>query len=244
MITPNQVLALAKGQLGTKESPAGSNNVLYNTEFYGKPVSGDYPWCCVFVWWLFKKLNASSLFCGGAKIASCTAVMRYAKNHGLWVTSGYKPGDLILYNWDGKKNECHHIGILEGTGKGTVICIEGNTSMTNQDNGGNVMRRTRNLGVVVGAYRPNYVTLVNNASVSKKETEKVDVSVPVLRQGMKGKSVRALQSLLNGYGYNCGKVDGSFGPATSTAFKKYQKENGLSVDEVCGPASWAKLLGN
>lgn len=243
MVTANQVLALAKGQLGTKESPAGSNNVVYNTEYYGKPVSGNYPWCCVFIWWLFKKLNASNLFCGGAKIASCTAVMRYAKNHGLWVTSGYKPGDLILYNWNGKKDECHHIGILEGTGKGTVICIEGNTSMTNQDNGGNVMRRTRNLSVVVGAYRPSYVTMVKNASASKKEAEKVNVSVPVLKQGAKGSPVKKLQILLNGLGHNCGSVDGSFGPKTLSAVKAFQAACRLPVDGSVGPKTWAKLLG-
>ena len=243
MITANQVLALAKGQLGTKESPPGSNNVVYNTEYYGKPVSGNYPWCCVFIWWLFKKLNASNLFCGGAKIASCTAVMRYAKNHGLWVTSGYKPGDLVLYNWNGKKDECHHIGILEGTGNGTVICIEGNTSMTNQDNGGNVMRRTRNLSVVVGAYRPSYVTMVKNASASKKEAEKVNVSVSVLKQGMKGSPVKKLQILLNGLGHNCGSVDGSFGPKTLSAVKAFQKASGLTIDGSVGPATWAKLLG-
>ena len=53
-VTAKMVLDTARAQLGTKEKPAGSNNVKYNTWFYGHPVKGDaYPWCMVFVCWLF-----------------------------------------------------------------------------------------------------------------------------------------------------------------------------------------------
>ena len=46
-------MQLAAEQIGTKEVPSGSNNVKYNTWYYGRAVSGSsYPWCQVFVCWV------------------------------------------------------------------------------------------------------------------------------------------------------------------------------------------------
>lgn len=54
LITADMIVAKAKSQVGTKESPAGSNKVKYNTWYYGKEVSGSaYPWCAAFITWLF-----------------------------------------------------------------------------------------------------------------------------------------------------------------------------------------------
>lgn len=71
------------------------------------------------------------------------------------------------------------------------------------------------------------------------------VEVKILKKGSTGDSVKALQALLKGYGYNIGiyGVDGSFGPATDKAVRAYQKAKGLEVDGSVGPATWAKLLG-
>ena len=67
----------------------------------------------------------------------------------------------------------------------------------------------------------------------------------MLRKGSEGADVKALQTLLVGYGYSCGRygADGDFGSATEKAVKAYQKANGLDVDGIVGPASWGKLLG-
>ncbi len=72
-----------------------------------------------------------------------------------------------------------------------------------------------------------------------------DMKLPVLRSGNKSDTVRAMQSLLTGYGISVGTsgLDGSFGPATSTALKQYQTSHGLTPDGVCGPKTWCKLLG-
>jgi hypothetical protein len=244
MISASKIIALANGQIGTKENPAGSNKVKYNTAYYGRAVSGSaYAWCCVFIWWLFDQLGANNLFYGGGKTASCTTLMNYAKKNGLWVTSGYKPGDLILYNWAGKKHEAEHVGICVSTNAGYVICIEGNTAIGNDGNGGAVMQRTRSLSVVVGAYRPKYTVASKTTLGASKEAEKVNISVYVLKQGSKGSPVKKLQILLNGLGHNCGTVDGSFGPKTLSAVKAFQTASGLPVDGSVGPATWAKLLG-
>lgn len=70
------------------------------------------------------------------------------------------------------------------------------------------------------------------------------VQLPVLKRGSKGESVKALQILLIGMGYSCGKsgVDGDFGSATDNALLCFQEDNGLEVDGKCGPKTWAALL--
>lgn len=69
--------------------------------------------------------------------------------------------------------------------------------------------------------------------------------LPMLKQGSKGASVKALQILLIGNGHSCGSsgVDGSFGPATYKAVVAYQVAKGLEADGICGPKTWASLLG-
>lgn len=78
-----------------------------------------------------------------------------------------------------------------------------------------------------------------------EKEEAKDLNLPILNKGSKGDSVKALQILLIGYGYPCGKygVDGSFGSATESAVKSYQQYEKLGVDGIVGSATWAKLLG-
>ena len=57
------LINMAKSECGTTEWPPNSNNVKYNTWFYGHQVSGaNYPWCAAFISWLFYMLekNATS----------------------------------------------------------------------------------------------------------------------------------------------------------------------------------------
>ncbi|MBQ1977731.1 MAG: peptidoglycan-binding protein [Ruminococcus sp.] len=66
-------------------------------------------------------------------------------------------------------------------------------------------------------------------------------SYPTLRKGDKNANVKTLQTILNEVADAGLDVDGSFGGKTQTAVKNFQKANGLKVDGVCGPATWAKL---
>lgn len=53
-VTADMIVATALAEVGVKESPKNSNNVKYNTWYYGHPVHGSaYPWCMVFVQWCF-----------------------------------------------------------------------------------------------------------------------------------------------------------------------------------------------
>ena len=64
---------------------------------------------------------------------------------------------------------------------------------------------------------------------------------PMLRTGSRGDAGRKLQELLNAKGYTCGNVDGIFGSKTKAAVLAFQKANGLGVDGIVGPLTWAKL---
>lgn len=87
-----------------------------------------------------------------------------------------------------------------------------------------------------------YVKYVEPVSETKSD---VGVNIPTLKNGSKGSVTKSLQILLIGRGYSCGScgADGDFGNGTMTAVKKFQKNNGLTVDGIVGPATWNKLLG-
>lgn len=62
-------------------------------------------------------------------------------------------------------------------------------------------------------------------------------------KNMFGPDVLVLQAVLSARGYlDTDMADGIFKDATVTAAKKFQKDNGLVVDGVVGPKTWAKLL--
>lgn len=68
------------------------------------------------------------------------------------------------------------------------------------------------------------------------------ISLRTLSKGNTGDDVKALQILLNGYGSKL-TLDGSFGPKTLEAVKKYQAKVNLDPDGYVGPQTWRKLLG-
>ena len=153
-MTVEKILEIARSQLGIKENPPNSNRVKFNTAYYGQEVSGSaYPWCCAFVWWVFREAGASGLFYGGKKTASCSTLLGFHKAQA--VRGNYLPGDIIFFNFNGKKNT-QHVGICEAWDGQYITTIDGNTAPTNEANGGAVMRRRRPKKYIVGAYRPTY----------------------------------------------------------------------------------------
>ena len=78
----------------------------------------------------------------------------------------------------------------------------------------------------------------------EKPVKNVEI-LPLLRKGCKGATVKAMQILLIGYGYGCGKygADGDFGANTDTALRNFQRKYKLEIDGICGEKTWAKLLG-
>jgi hypothetical protein len=134
-------LAKAVTQLGVKESPAGSNLQKYG-EWYGM---NGVPWCAIFTGWAYELAGPSPSFVKGSRYSYVPYVVDDARNgrNGLKTTDDPIPGDLVCYDW-----QCDtiydHIGLFERwTGSGVFNAIEGNTSTTDNSNGGQVMRRSR-----------------------------------------------------------------------------------------------------
>ena len=59
---------------------------------------------------------------------------------------------------------------------------------------------------------------------------------------MHGDDVATLQSRLTEMGFNCGRVDGVFGPRLEDAVRDFQKSVGVAIDGKCGPATITALM--
>lgn len=235
--TVQNALAVAAAEVGTMESPANSNNVKYNTWYYGRAVSGArYSWCVTFVQWVLSQCGGSKLLNGGKKTASCSVLADYAKKKNQWVTGNYQPGDLVFMNFS-NTTATQHIGIVECVKDGYVCTIEGNTSSGDtgsQSNGGMVARRRRAPKYIVGGYRPKYELEVPQTPVT--------VTCYLVKAGSIGTHVKALQHLLNVNGGADLIVDGECGAKTVSAIAKFQKANHLTADGVAGKDTWTALL--
>lgn len=63
----------------------------------------------------------------------------------------------------------------------------------------------------------------------------------VLRNGSRGELVTEIQQRLKSWGYYNGSADGVFGSQTETAVRSFQRANGLTVDGIVGPGTYAAL---
>ena len=248
------VVAQAKAWLGKNEADGSHKEIIdvYNSQ---RPLPRGYKvkytdaWCATFVSAVAVKLGYTDII---PTECSCPKMIQLLKNIGAWVEDdAYVPkgGDLLFYDFDDNgagdnTGGSDHIGIVEKVDGSTITVIEGNYSNS-------VKRRSIKVnGRYIRGYGvPKYDTeAVVDKPVEEKpatKTEVCTVEVNVLRKGAKGDNVKALQILLIGRGYSCGSygADGDFGNATYNAVKAFQKAKGLSVDGVCGPKTWNKLLG-
>lgn len=232
--------------VGLKESDGSFKKIidLYNTI---KPLPVGYKlkysdaWCAGTV-------SAAAQACGATDIipteCSCPRMITKAQNMGIWVENdAHKPqaGDIILYDWDDSgsgdnRGSSDHVGVVEKISGSTITVIEGNYSNA-------VQRRPLQVN---GKYIRGYIVPKYDAETITLKTEEVcKVELKELEKGSTGLNVRALQTLLTGYGYSCGAygADGDFGKATDGAVRKFQQDNNLVVDGIVGANTWRKLLG-
>jgi Putative peptidoglycan binding domain len=80
-------------------------------------------------------------------------------------------------------------------------------------------------------------------TTTRTQTPAPTVRVPTttLKQGDSGAQVKLLQKALAALGYQTGKADGSFGPATKQALVAFQTAQKLTADGVAGPKTLAAL---
>lgn len=129
-------------QIGIKENPPDSNRVLYS-EWYG--IIGA--WCAMFVTWCHIQVGGKR-FSRGHYYAYVPFIIDDARagRNGLHLVTEPVKGDLVCFDWD-NDHIADHVGIFEtwlNKANGTFSTVEGNTSSTNNSNGGQVMRRERN----------------------------------------------------------------------------------------------------
>lgn len=155
MATARQILEIAASQIGYAEFPPNSNKTKYGA-WYGM----DYqPWCDMFVSWVGAQAGATDIV---GKFAYCPYHVNWFKARGQWHGRGDapQPGDVIFFA--NKSGVACHIGFVERIEGSTIYTIEGNTSVGNNANGGEVMRRARTLSSVgsswyiLGYGRPAY----------------------------------------------------------------------------------------
>lgn len=170
MTTAAKTVQIAASQIGKMERPAGSNSTKYG-RWYGM---NGVAWCAIFVSWCLNeaKLNVNMNTKKGAHF--CPHWVTWFKRHGQWHTNNPQAGDVVFFDWypNTRKSGAWHVGIVESVNAdGSIVTIEGNTSLTNQDNGGKVMRRTRAASLVHGYGRPKYANAEPVLSISPAEAE-------------------------------------------------------------------------
>lgn len=152
------------------------------------------------------------------------------------LAGGYSVGDIVYFAggkhyvsaWSSDGSACK-----AGKAKITAVAMNGIHQyhlIAEKDGGSNVY---------------GWVDAGTISAEEKQTDEACKIELPVLSKGSNCASVKAMQLLLIGYGYDCGGygADGDFGNGTSTSLVNYQHDNGLAANGICEQNTWAKLLG-
>lgn len=76
---------------------------------------------------------------------------------------------------------------------------------------------------------------------SSTTTAPKQTSSALLRNGSRGQAVKDLQSQLKNLNYYKSTIDGIYGSLTESAVRAFQRDNGLAVDGIAGPQTFAAL---
>lgn len=264
MTAVQTVLDVARRELGTQESPVNSNNVKYNTWYYGRAVRGDaYPWCAVFVSWVSQQAGATGII---PKHAYTPSGAQWFKDRGQW---GKTPrvGAIVYYQWPGM-SRISHVGIVEAVhSDGSWTAIEGNTDGSGSRTGGIVMRqRRRSVGSLGGFGYPAYsgaapapapaapapsapsrnveevkatqrAVNFTGADVDGKWGDGTDGRVNLVREALNGRFPQGIAATQVVVGT---KPDNAWGPNSRRALTETVTElqNAWGVDNRTGPGTW------
>lgn len=152
------VIETAKKYIGVKESPPGSNKVVFNDRFYmGKPYGIGAAWCGTFVSECFIEAGCPLGPIDYTRgFAGCPYAVSHASKWGKIVTIP-QPGDVVFFDWNGD-GKFDHTGIfIQDLGGGLFRSIEGNTSLGNNSDGGEVMIRSDRKYKMAIFVRPNSI---------------------------------------------------------------------------------------
>lgn len=240
----NKFLQIAEAEVGYHEGENNYNKFAAQLDplniTYG--AKQNMPWCGEFVLWCAVKAFGVER---GLKLLRsprpsgvplCSEGARYFREAGRLVKNPER-GDIVFFNYSGDIN---HTGIVSSTYNGAVNTIEGNC--------GDAVKRcaySAHGGNIAGYGRPDWAAVCEVDDEEPEDEDENELCLPLLRQGSRGLSVTAMQGILIARGCSCGPdgADGDFGPNTAAALRRFQSENGLAADGVCGEKSWKKLIG-
>lgn len=248
----SKVLTLAKSELGYHEkannslldekasNPGSGNFTKYGRDldavptFYNSKKNG-YAWCDQFVDWLFFKCfgaeNAMQMLCQpqNSAGAGCENSKNYYQSKGQYDKTPHIGDQIFFYDDSGRIN---HTGIVESISGGYVNTIEGNST-------DRVQRQSYPIdsGYIAGYGHPRWEVVGHTTPVSDEASQDTASDIAPVREkyllyeGMVGKRVELLQTILTRLGYDVGPdgIDGEFGIDTKYAVMSFQNENGLEV---------------
>ena len=84
-------------------------------------------------------------------------------------------------------------------------------------------------------------TQATTAKTTTAAAQQVPAPATTLKPGDKGTQVAVLQRALARLGFSSGKADRVYGPATTSAVKRFQQSVGLTADGILGPATLRAL---
>lgn len=244
-ITAKELLDTARSYIGYRESNGSHKKIIdiynsYTPRARGYKVQYTDQWCDTFVSAMFIKLNAVDLI-GGTECGVEEHVKLF-KKAGIWIEDGTitpRPGDIIVFNWgqnyqpnDGYSD---HIGFVEAVSGSTITTIEGNY----KDSVGR-RRIAVGHGNIRGYARPKYSEAAESTTPAHATPVVTPVTHSMVRLNSYSNEVKVLQQYLNRLGYSL-EVDGKFGMRTYAAVTSFQSKNGLFVDGIVGPLTWAAL---
>jgi hypothetical protein len=92
------------------------------------------------------------------------------------------------------------------------------------------------------APKPTTPTTPKPSTGTSDWTQELIMSLPTLRRGAAGASVKRLQGLLHAAGQRDSAIDGQFGGGTERAVKDFQRAKDIGVDGIVGRQTWTKLV--
>ncbi|MEU8322153.1 CHAP domain-containing protein [Nonomuraea sp. NPDC048881] len=163
-VTAQQVLAMAKAQVGTSENAYGGGTKFQkwyaDSQRAAETIARDggtramylnAPWCSIFVSWVGEHTGARPQV--GWDAWTVAHAKWFAAND-RWGAEA-RPGAVVFFSWGGSKSldAIQHVGfVVKDNQDGTISTIEGNTG------NGKVEERVRPKSQVVGYGYPQYAS--------------------------------------------------------------------------------------
>jgi len=164
-----------------------------------------------------------------------------------WDPSVLQRGDIL---W----SQGYHVAVWDGVGgvwegapkEGHGVCDNGKTGVGHRSghgyrNCGNGTYTWSNIYRIIDIQKVKEE--IKEVAMDKKQNVKTIIDfLPTIKYGSNGSMVRALQTIMQKYGWYNDRIDGNAGPNTIAGVKLLQTALGVYVDGMVGPLTWTALL--